>query len=225
MDSQSLTEQSVILGTRLLQERELSGKTIARAAAQLGVTSNTIKSFENGKSAPGFPQLELLALLYRTPLPNLLWSVDDSHPEIMLDQEKAPAFIALRTRIIAATIKQARLYQKLSLKKAAEGIGITAGALKKYESGTMPIPEPILENLCLSLGIDIESLVSRLTPKIEYSASVPFNEANPSLLPPEISEFVSNPANLPYLELAKKLSTLDAAKLRTIAENLLEITF
>jgi transcriptional regulator with XRE-family HTH domain len=224
MDPQSLTEQSVILGTRLLQERELSEKTIARAAAQLGVTSNTIKSFENGKTAPGLPQLELLALLYRTPLPKLLWGVDESAPEVKLDQEKAPAFVALRTRIIAATIKQARLHQKLSLKKAAERVGITVGAIKKYESATLPIPEPILENLCLSLGIKIESLVSQLTPKTESATGAAFNEPNPSLLPPEIGEFVSNPANLPYLELAKKLSTLDAAKLRTIAEDLLEIT-
>jgi len=225
MDLHSLTEQSVILGTRLLQERELSEKTIARAAAQLGVSSNTIKSFESGKTAPGLPQLELLALLYRTPLPKLLGSVDDSDPEVKFDQEKVPAFVTLRTRIIAATIKQARLHQKLSLKKAAESVGITVGAIKKYESGTLPVPEPVLENLCLSLGINIESLVSPLTPKTEYASSVAFNEPNPSLLPPEISEFVSNPANLPYLELAKKLSTLDAAKLRTIAEDLLEITF
>ena len=119
MDLHSLTEQSVILGTRLLQERELSEKTIARAAAQLGVSSNTIKSFESGKTAPGLPQLELLALLYRTPLPKLLGSVDDSDPEVKFDQEKVPAFVTLRTRIIAATIKQARLHQKLSLKKAA----------------------------------------------------------------------------------------------------------
>lgn len=225
MDPQSLAEQSMMLGTRLLKERELSEKNIDRAAAQLGVTEETIKEFENGKTAPGLPQLELLALLYRTPLPKLLRDMDHSDAEVKLDQEKAPAFIALRTRIIAATIKQARLHQKLSLKEIADNVGISVGAIKKYESGTLPVPQPILENLCRNLGINIESLISPLTPKTEYASPVTFDESTPSLLPPEISEFVSNPANLPYLELARKLSSLDAAKLRNIAEDLLEITF
>jgi transcriptional regulator with XRE-family HTH domain len=40
----------------------------------------------------------------------------------------------------------------------------------------------------------------------------------------ELKEFISKPINLPFLELAMKLSRMDAKKLREIAEGLLEIT-
>jgi transcriptional regulator with XRE-family HTH domain len=40
----------------------------------------------------------------------------------------------------------------------------------------------------------------------------------------ELREFITKPVNLPYLELAMRLSRMDAKKLRDIAESLLEIT-
>jgi transcriptional regulator with XRE-family HTH domain len=40
----------------------------------------------------------------------------------------------------------------------------------------------------------------------------------------ELREFISKPVNVPFLELAMKLSRMDAKKLRDIAESLLEIT-
>lgn len=40
----------------------------------------------------------------------------------------------------------------------------------------------------------------------------------------ELKEFISKPINLPFLELAMKLSQMDAKKLRDVAESLLEIT-
>ena len=43
------------------------------------------------------------------------------------------------------------------------------------------------------------------------------------MLPDELREFVANPINQPYLILARRLSEIDARKLRSIAEDLLEI--
>lgn len=48
--------------------------------------------------------------------------------------------------------------------------------------------------------------------------------SNQTELSEEIRSFISNPVNQPYLELALKLSRMDAKKLREIAESLLEIT-
>ena len=44
-------------------------------------------------------------------------------------------------------------------------------------------------------------------------------------LPLELQEFVCQPVNLPYLELALTLSDLSAKKLRSVAEGILDITF
>ena len=43
-------------------------------------------------------------------------------------------------------------------------------------------------------------------------------------LPVEMQLFVSKPINLPYLELAQRLSEMSVDRLRGVAEGLLEIT-
>jgi len=43
-------------------------------------------------------------------------------------------------------------------------------------------------------------------------------------LPEELREFASKPVNRPYLELAMKLSSMSKDKLRSVAEDLLDIT-
>jgi hypothetical protein len=44
------------------------------------------------------------------------------------------------------------------------------------------------------------------------------------LLPPDLQNFVSKPVNRPYLELAMKLSGMSTDKLRSVAEDILDIT-
>jgi hypothetical protein len=44
-------------------------------------------------------------------------------------------------------------------------------------------------------------------------------------LTPDLQNFVCKPVNRPYLELAMKLSGMSTEKLRSVAEDLLEITF
>ena len=43
-------------------------------------------------------------------------------------------------------------------------------------------------------------------------------------MPTELREFVAMPVNRPYLELAMKLSNMSRDKLRSVAEDLLDIT-
>jgi hypothetical protein len=44
-------------------------------------------------------------------------------------------------------------------------------------------------------------------------------------LPKEVREFLTNPANLLYLNIAMSLSELSADTLRSLAEGLLEVTY
>jgi hypothetical protein len=44
-------------------------------------------------------------------------------------------------------------------------------------------------------------------------------------LPSELQDFIAQPINRPYVELANRLSNLPVDKLRSIAEGLLDITF
>ena len=43
-------------------------------------------------------------------------------------------------------------------------------------------------------------------------------------LPEELRQFVSMPVNRPYIELAMKLSNMSRDKLRSVAEDILDIT-
>lgn len=225
MDANTLEEQKERLGSRLMTYRESCEKSLARSAEQLGVSAKVIKNFESGQSTPSLPQLELLAELYRIPVENLLNNEPILSRQTTLAADKVADFIEIRNKIIAATIKQQRLTQKLTLKKLASAVGISSGMLSKYESAETAIPEPVLEGLCSQLGIPLKSLYSPLsgqTREVHTTASLDLDSSQVS---GELLSFIQNPANLPYLELAKRLSGMDAAKLRAIAEDLLEITY
>jgi len=225
METNPVEEQNKLLGARLSTERESSEKTLARAAEQLGVSAKVIKNFESGQSSPSLPQLELLAELYRIPIENLLNNEPILPKKTSLSSDKVANFLEIRNRIIAATLKQQRLAQKLTLKKLAAAVGSSPGMLGKFESAAAAIPVPLLEGLCSQLGITIKSLFSPLTARTRETRAASSLDLNTSQLPDDLRSFILNPANLPYLELAKRLSGMDAAKLRAIAEDLLEITY
>ena len=96
--------------------------------------------------------------------------------------------------------------------------------LKAFELGERPVPLPELEGLVGLLGGQIEAIFDQTGPigkwMIQQKAVQDFLE-----LPPELQNFVSKPVNRPYLELAMKLSGMSTGKLRSVAEDLLDITF
>jgi len=86
----------------------------------------------------------------------------------------------------------------------------------------MPLPE--LEALVKALGGRIESFFDRSGPIGQWLVG---EEAIRDFLelPVELRQFVAMPVNRPYLELAMKLSNMSKDKLRSVAENILDITF
>ena len=90
--------------------------------------------------------------------------------------------------------------------------------------GESPIPVPELEVLINTLGGRIESFFDRSGPIGRWLLSEEtvheFLE-----LPLELRQFIAAPVNRPYLELAMKLSSMSRDKLRSVAENLLDITY
>jgi len=90
--------------------------------------------------------------------------------------------------------------------------------------GERPIPLPELEVLVRTLGGRIETFFDRNGPigqwMISEEAIQHFVE-----MPAELREFVALPVNRPYLELAMKLSNMSRDKLRSVAEDLLDITY
>ena len=135
-----------------------------------------------------------------------------------------PAVIGIRQRLVGALLRQQRENTSLSVKALSEQSGIPVARLKTYELGTRPIPLPELEGLVALLGGQIESIFDQTGRigqwMIQQKAVQEFLQ-----LPPELQNFVSKPVNRPYLELAMKLSGMSTQKLRSVAEDLLDITF
>ena len=102
--------------------------------------------------------------------------------------------------------------------------GLPKSRIKAYELGERPIPVPELELLLSVLGSSVDNFFDQSGPigqwMIRQRAMMDFLD-----LPPELQEFVRQPVNRPYLELAQKLSDLSSDRLRSVAEGILDITF
>lgn len=225
MDSQFSETRAQKLGKVLASYRDANEKSIVKTASFLGITPDELMKFESGETSPSLPQLESLAHFFKVPLDALV-DQNPIEPVVKFTPEKIPAIISLRNRIIAVLIKRARLDQNRSAEEIETNFGLEAGTLEGYESGKVSIPLPALEGICSILGISLNSLASNPAQPVQHETQPEVTPVAETLqLPEEIYDFVANNSNLPYLQLAKRLSEMDAAKLRNIAESLLEITY
>jgi hypothetical protein len=101
--------------------------------------------------------------------------------------------------------------------------GIPQPRLKAYELGEKAIPLPELEIMLTLMGSRIETFFDQSGPVGQWMTGQ--NAMQKFLdLPEDLQDFVCQPVNRPYLDLAKKLSSMSKEKLRSVAEGLLDIT-
>ncbi|OQY34727.1 MAG: hypothetical protein B6I38_02175 [Anaerolineaceae bacterium 4572_5.1] len=212
------------LGVLIRDARLAARMNVKECAEAIGVSAGVFRSYEAGRKAPSLPALEILVFFLNLPISHF-WGKDaisdDAPPTDPLD---LPQLVTLRQRMIGALLRQERMKASISMKALAEQGGIPKSRLKAYELGERPIPVPELEALLSILGGRIELFFDKSGPIGQWmsrqQAIEDFLE-----LPPELQDFVRQPVNRPYLELALNLSDLSAEKLRSVAEGLLDITF
>jgi transcriptional regulator with XRE-family HTH domain len=213
--------RSKMLGAMLRRARTERGKSLKQTAALIGISPDRLSAFERGRSTIPLPELELLAYQLEIPLKYFL------NPDAKLEQRRMDIdpsmIIPLRQRMIGALLRTHRQEAKLSIRKLGKRINISPSRLSAYERGTRPIPLDELEALCLLLGRAVDEYIDRDGPIGDWQRRIQAFELL-SKLSPELREFLSKSVNEPYLRLAKQLSELQADKLRTVAEGLLEIT-
>ncbi|MBT3337314.1 MAG: helix-turn-helix transcriptional regulator [Anaerolineae bacterium] len=219
-----ITIRSKTLGVLIHDARLAARMSISECAKALGIGDITFRSYEKGKKSPSLPELEVLAFFLDLPITHF-WGKDtisdNAPPTAPLD---LPRLVGLRQRMIGALLRQERTKTSISMKSLAKQGGISANKLKSYEMGERPIPVPELEILISALGGRIENLLDTSGPIGQWIAQQKAIEDFLEL-PPELQEFVCQPVNRPYLELAHTLSDLSAEKLRSVAEGILDITF
>jgi len=209
----------------LIRDARLSGrKTLPECANAIGVTPGILRAWEEGRRAPSLPELEVLAYLLNLPLRHF-WSKDAISANAPSTHAlNLPALVGIRQRLVGALLRQMRETASISPRALAEQAGLPAARIKSYELGERPIPLPELEALVSLLGGQVENLFDQTGPigqwMTQQKAVHEFLQ-----LPGDVQNFVCKPVNRPYLELAMKLSNMSTEKLRSVAEDLLDITF
>jgi transcriptional regulator with XRE-family HTH domain len=211
------------LGVLIRDARLAARMTIPECARTIGVMAGIFRAWEEGRRSPSLPELEVLSYALHLPL-HRFWSKDatsdDAPPTEILN---LPAFIGIRQRLIGALLRQVREKASISPRALSGLSGIPTVRLKAYELGERPIPLPELEGLTTLLGGQVETLFDQTGPiglwMVQQKAVQDFLQ-----LPPDLQNFVCMPINRPYLELAMKLSGMSTDKLRSVAEDILDIT-
>lgn len=211
------------LGILIRDARLASLRSAKECAAAIDVTNGIYKAYEEGRRAPSLPELETLVYFLELPI-NHFWKNETiSDAPARLSNLNLPRLIGLRHRMIGALLRQARMDASLSMKSVAEQTGISTNRLKRYELGELPVPLPELEVILKVLGGRIETFIDQGGPVGQWMTQ---QKAIQQFLdmPVEIQNFVCQPVNRPYLDLARKLSEMPTDKLRSVAEGLLDIT-
>ena len=209
----------------LIRDARLAARMSMRECAEaIGISDSVFRSYETGKKSPSLPELETLAYFLDVPISHF-WGTetlsDNAPATAPLD---LPRLAGLRQRMIGALLRQERTTASISMKSISQQTGVSTRRIKDYEMGERPIPIPELEVIVNALGGRIETFLDKNGPIGQWitqqKAIEDFLE-----LPLELQEFVCQPVNRPYLELALNLSDLSAKKLRSVAEGILDITF
>jgi transcriptional regulator with XRE-family HTH domain len=223
MVERRLALRNRIIGVLLRDARRQDGRTKAECADALGVSTDTIDAYEEGRKSISLPELEVLGYVLNKPI------VDFTEPEPALTSTTNgpdfPSILRLRHRIVGTLLHQARSEAGLGQEELAELLDCPTSQIAAYERGEASVPVAELEMLARHLDVPLEyfldghdGTVGRWHRQKELDRC--FHE-----LPTDVQSFVTKPINIKYLELAMKLSEMPASKLRSIAEGLLEITY
>jgi transcriptional regulator with XRE-family HTH domain len=218
-----LTIRTKKLGVLIRDARLAARRSIGECAKAIGVKSATFRAYEEGRKAPSLPELETLVYYLDLPIDHFWGKEIKSNAPQPIESLDLPKLMAIRQRKIGALLRQERTNASLSIRSLALETGLSSARIKAYELGERPIPLPELELLVSTLGGRIESFFDRSGPIGQWMMN---EEAIQNFLelPEELRQFVALPVNRPYLELAKKLSGMSKEKLRSVAEDLLDIT-
>ena len=218
-----ITIRSKKLGVLIRDARLAARRGIKECAEATGTKSGTFRAYEEGRKAPSLPELETLVYYLDLPIDHF-WSKEiKSNSPLPIETLDLSKLLAVRQRKIGALLRQERMNASISIRNLAHETGISGARIKAYELGERPIPLPELEVLVSTLGGRIETFFDRSGPIGQWLTN---EEAIQNFLelPEELRQFVAMPVNRPYLELAMKLSSMSKDKLRSVAEDLLDIT-
>ena len=208
------------LGGLIRKARLQEAHSVAECAAVLGKSAAEYELLENGEVSPSLPELEVLAMYFEVPMSHF-WGTSIDVVRTNVDYSN---YLSLRQMMIGVMLGQIRITAKLTADELAQETGVSADMIANYESGLVPIPYFELETFAAKFDASIKVFVD------DSYGPLAENEAERELekrfreWSPRMKLFIADSRNQAYLETAMRLSEMDADKLRSIAEGILEIT-
>lgn len=223
MNNAQITIREKKLGLLIRDARLSERRSIKECADAIGIKPGLFRAYEEGRRAPSLPELETLVYYLKLPLSQFWGRETKSDSASPMDELDTARLISLRQRMIGALLRQERNNVNMSVRHLATQTGIAPARLNAYELGERAIPVPELESILTVMGSRIETFFDQNGPVGQWMngqrALQKFLE-----LSIEMQNFVCQPVNRPYIELAMKLSDMSREKLRSVAEGLLDIT-
>ena len=218
-----ITIRTKKLGVLIRDARLASRRSIKECAEAIGTKSGTFRAYEEGRKSPSLPELETLVYYLDMPIDHF-WSREiKSNTPLPIEKLDLPKILSVRQRKIGALLRQERTNVSISIRNLAHQTGISGARIKAYELGERSIPLPELEVLVTTMGGRVETFFDRSGPVGQWLMNEESIQ-NFLELPDDLRQFAAQPVNRPYLELAMKLSSMSKDKLRSVAEDLLDIT-
>lgn len=211
------------LGLLIYDARLASGKSLEDCAHITGIPQDRLSAIESGLISPTLPELEILSFLYKIPLEHFWGNETLSEQDVEGQANKFKQLMAIRHRVIGANIKKTLDEKNLQADDFAISLDIAPQDFHHYYLGEKEIPIPVLELIARGLDCKIEDFFDTEGIIGNWRAQLVESEKYKAI-PENLREFVSKPINVPYIELAIRLSDLDVDRLRSVAEGLLEIT-
>ncbi|HEX6034777.1 MAG TPA: helix-turn-helix transcriptional regulator [Anaerolineales bacterium] len=224
MDTKSqITIRTKKLGVLIRDARLAARRSVQECAEALGIQKGVFRAYEEGLRSPSLPELEMLVYYLDLPIEHFWSKQSRSESPSRSERLNLQRLLSVRQRKIGALLRQERMKSSISIRNLSHQTGIASSRIKAFELGERAIPLPELELLVRTLGGRIESFFDRHGPVGQWMIS---EEAVQQFLemPVEMRQFVAMPVNRPYLQLAMKLSNMSRDKLRSVAEDLLDIT-
>lgn len=220
-DQRALSLRTKMLGAILREVRLEAGKSIRQAAELLGVGTSTFSAYEHGRKGIPLPELEIFAYANDVPI-DVFWTGEIS--EVSHD----PAFdakrsVSIRQRLIGVRLRMLRKDKGLSIRDFARSVHFPPSRVAAYERGGRAIPLPELEVMADALGEPIENFIESEGPIGNWIHSRRAYE-NIIDLPIEVQQFVAEPGNLQYLQVAMTLSDITSERLHQLRQALRDLS-
>lgn len=207
---------------RIKYTRKIKGRSKLDCANILGVSKDTYRSIETGKTPITLPQIELLTIFLGITLSTLFEEVLPQHPHaIVLNDDIRPHYLVLRNKMIRAVVSIELENQSLTLEDIAQGTHITLSIFQGYYNGDEPFPVNDLLLISDYLGISMDALYD----PIKFYETQQETSSLRTNWQPEFADEETQKSTVeedPYVDLLKAFRKIPTVEQAHIAKTILE---